>query len=199
MTHARAPRLRPHQILRRARPGRPRTARCCATWRSPSRPANAWRWSVPRAPARARCCAASTATTAPTRARSASATTATGSSSRAPSRAPVLDVRRRTLGYRQPVPARHPARRRRSTSWPSRRSRLGMSARRGAPARPSSCWRVLNIPARLWALPPATFSGGEQQRVNIARSLRSSDYPDPAARRADRLARCRQPRRAWSS
>src|SRR6202045_2790507 len=26
---------------------------------------------------------------------------------------------------------------------------------------------VLNIPAPLWALPPSTFSGGEQQRVNI--------------------------------
>lgn len=29
----------------------------------------------------------------------------------------------------------------------------------------------LNLPERLWALPPATFSGGEQQRVNIARGL----------------------------
>ncbi len=29
----------------------------------------------------------------------------------------------------------------------------------------------LRIPRSLWALPPATFSGGEQQRVNIARSL----------------------------
>jgi hypothetical protein len=29
----------------------------------------------------------------------------------------------------------------------------------------------LRIPERLWPLPPATFSGGEQQRVNIARSL----------------------------
>ena len=29
----------------------------------------------------------------------------------------------------------------------------------------------LNIAPRLWALPPATFSGGEQQRVNIARSF----------------------------
>lgn len=29
----------------------------------------------------------------------------------------------------------------------------------------------LRIPERLWALPPATFSGGEQQRVNIARNL----------------------------
>ncbi len=30
---------------------------------------------------------------------------------------------------------------------------------------------LLAIPERLWALPPATFSGGEQQRVNIARGL----------------------------
>ena len=29
----------------------------------------------------------------------------------------------------------------------------------------------LNIPQRLWTLAPATFSGGEQQRVNIARSF----------------------------
>jgi alpha-D-ribose 1-methylphosphonate 5-triphosphate synthase subunit PhnL len=29
----------------------------------------------------------------------------------------------------------------------------------------------LAIPRRLWSLPPATFSGGEQQRVNIARSF----------------------------
>lgn len=29
----------------------------------------------------------------------------------------------------------------------------------------------LNIPEHLWDLPPATFSGGEQQRVNIARGL----------------------------
>jgi alpha-D-ribose 1-methylphosphonate 5-triphosphate synthase subunit PhnL len=29
----------------------------------------------------------------------------------------------------------------------------------------------LNLPERLWTLPPATFSGGEQQRVNIARGF----------------------------
>ena len=29
----------------------------------------------------------------------------------------------------------------------------------------------LNLPERLWHLPPATFSGGEQQRVNIARGF----------------------------
>jgi alpha-D-ribose 1-methylphosphonate 5-triphosphate synthase subunit PhnL len=36
--------------------------------------------------------------------------------------------------------------------------------------------RRLNIPERLWALPPSTFSGGEQQRVNIARGF-VSDHP----------------------
>jgi alpha-D-ribose 1-methylphosphonate 5-triphosphate synthase subunit PhnL len=30
---------------------------------------------------------------------------------------------------------------------------------------------LLNLPRQLWSLPPATFSGGEQQRVNIARGL----------------------------
>jgi alpha-D-ribose 1-methylphosphonate 5-triphosphate synthase subunit PhnL len=34
----------------------------------------------------------------------------------------------------------------------------------------------LNIPERLWHLPPATFSGGEQQRVNIARGF-AADHP----------------------
>lgn len=34
----------------------------------------------------------------------------------------------------------------------------------------------LNLPESLWHLAPATFSGGEQQRVNIARSL-ILDYP----------------------
>jgi alpha-D-ribose 1-methylphosphonate 5-triphosphate synthase subunit PhnL len=31
--------------------------------------------------------------------------------------------------------------------------------------------RKVNIPERLWSLAPATFSGGEQQRVNVARGL----------------------------
>lgn len=34
----------------------------------------------------------------------------------------------------------------------------------------------LNLPEKLWALPPATFSGGEQQRVNIARGF-ITDHP----------------------
>jgi alpha-D-ribose 1-methylphosphonate 5-triphosphate synthase subunit PhnL len=31
--------------------------------------------------------------------------------------------------------------------------------------------RRFNVPERLWSLPPATFSGGEQQRINLARGL----------------------------
>ena len=34
----------------------------------------------------------------------------------------------------------------------------------------------LNVPERLWHLAPSTFSGGEQQRVNIARGF-VVDYP----------------------
>lgn len=34
----------------------------------------------------------------------------------------------------------------------------------------------LNVPQRLWQLAPSTFSGGEQQRVNIARGF-IKDYP----------------------
>ncbi|RQS71142.1 phosphonate C-P lyase system protein PhnL [Burkholderia sp. Bp8963] len=30
---------------------------------------------------------------------------------------------------------------------------------------------ALNVPERLWQVPPATFSGGEKQRVNLARGL----------------------------
>ncbi len=68
------------------------------------------------------------------------------------------------------VPAGDPA---------GRRPRGGRLRRpRGRPAR-RSCARPrrgasvprLNLPERLWDLPPATFSGGEQQRVNIARGL----------------------------
>ncbi|MEL7014151.1 MAG: ATP-binding cassette domain-containing protein, partial [Pseudomonadota bacterium] len=36
--------------------------------------------------------------------------------------------------------------------------------------------RQLNIPERLWPLSPTTFSGGEQQRVNIARGF-AYEYP----------------------
>jgi alpha-D-ribose 1-methylphosphonate 5-triphosphate synthase subunit PhnL len=40
-----------------------------------------------------------------------------------------------------------------------------------AKARAGSLLASLNIPRKLWHLPPATFSGGEQQRINIARGF----------------------------
>jgi alpha-D-ribose 1-methylphosphonate 5-triphosphate synthase subunit PhnL len=45
-----------------------------------------------------------------------------------------------------------------------------------ARARASELLARLNLPERLWSLPPATFSGGEQQRVNIARGF-ITDHP----------------------
>lgn len=40
-----------------------------------------------------------------------------------------------------------------------------------ASAKAAALLDLLNVPERLWHLPPATFSGGEQQRVNIARGF----------------------------
>ncbi len=40
-----------------------------------------------------------------------------------------------------------------------------------ATARASEVLTRVNLPRRLWSLAPQTFSGGEQQRVNIARSF----------------------------
>ena len=45
-----------------------------------------------------------------------------------------------------------------------------------ANARAEALLKQLNIPERLWSLSPTTFSGGEQQRVNIARGF-VHDYP----------------------
>src|SRR5262245_52517755 len=45
-----------------------------------------------------------------------------------------------------------------------------------ASARAGDLLAKLNIPERLWHLPPATFSGGEQQRVNIARGF-AAEHP----------------------
>jgi len=53
--------------------------------------------------------------------------------------------------------------------------------RRGVPAeiarqQAAEVLERLRVPPRLWRLPPATFSGGEQQRVNLARAF-VADYP----------------------
>jgi alpha-D-ribose 1-methylphosphonate 5-triphosphate synthase subunit PhnL len=81
----------------------------------------------------------------------------------------MLAVRRRTLGYvsqflhvipRVPTLA--------IVAEPLRA--LGIAAGE-ARDRAAALLERLALPERLWSLPPATFSGGEQQRVNIARGL----------------------------
>lgn len=52
---------------------------------------------------------------------------------------------------------------------------VGVSAG-DAEARASALLARLNIPETLWGLSPTTFSGGEQQRVNIARGF-AHPYP----------------------
>ncbi|HCQ58465.1 MAG TPA: phosphonate C-P lyase system protein PhnL, partial [Sulfitobacter sp.] len=50
------------------------------------------------------------------------------------------------------------------------------SSEADARARAGELLAQLNIPERLWQLSPTTFSGGEQQRVNIARGF-AHPYP----------------------
>ena len=52
---------------------------------------------------------------------------------------------------------------------------LGVS-REECTAKAANLLTRLNVPERLWHLAPSTFSGGEQQRVNIARGF-IVDYP----------------------
>jgi alpha-D-ribose 1-methylphosphonate 5-triphosphate synthase subunit PhnL len=49
---------------------------------------------------------------------------------------------------------------------------LALGVKRETAREQARAWLArLNLPETLWSLPPATFSGGEQQRVNIARGL----------------------------
>ncbi|WP_411969186.1 phosphonate C-P lyase system protein PhnL [Paucibacter sp. B2R-40] len=45
------------------------------------------------------------------------------------------------------------------------------AAQQAARAQVAELFARLNLPEAIWDLPPATFSGGEQQRVNIARGF----------------------------
>jgi alpha-D-ribose 1-methylphosphonate 5-triphosphate synthase subunit PhnL len=86
----------------------------------------------------------------------------------------VLDIRRRTLGWVSQFLRVIP----RVSTLDLVRDPL---LRRGvdetiAMSRARSMLERVNLPERLWALPPQTFSGGEQQRVNVARS-----FVDPAS------------------
>lgn len=81
----------------------------------------------------------------------------------------VIAVRRSTLGYVSQflrVIPRVPALD--VVAQPLRQ--VGVAAEE-ARSRAAAWLARLNVAERLWQLPPATFSGGEQQRVNIARGL----------------------------
>jgi len=82
----------------------------------------------------------------------------------------VLDVRRRTLGYVSQflrVIPRVPT----LDIVAEPLLQMGGVSLQQARERAGDLLRRLNVPERLWQLPPGTFSGGEQQRVNIARGL----------------------------
>src|SRR5215510_11221570 len=81
----------------------------------------------------------------------------------------VLDVRKRTLGYvsqfLRVIPRVSSLE---VVAQPLRNNGIDAPSAR---ARAAAMLERLNVPERLWSLAPATFSGGEQQRVNIAREI----------------------------
>jgi alpha-D-ribose 1-methylphosphonate 5-triphosphate synthase subunit PhnL len=86
----------------------------------------------------------------------------------------ILNVRRDTIGYVSQFLRAVP---RVATVDVVAEPLIAGGVERGeARARAGRLLHRLNIPERLWPLPPATFSGGEQQRVNIARGF-ISDLP----------------------
>jgi alpha-D-ribose 1-methylphosphonate 5-triphosphate synthase subunit PhnL len=86
----------------------------------------------------------------------------------------VLDVRRESLGYVSQFLRVIPR-------VPAEQVVAGTLRARGVEAGPAlvrarAVLERLRVPERLWALSPVTFSGGEQQRVNVARVF-VADYP----------------------
>jgi alpha-D-ribose 1-methylphosphonate 5-triphosphate synthase subunit PhnL len=81
----------------------------------------------------------------------------------------ILDMRRRTIGYVSQflrVVPRVPTLD--VVGEPLRRLGVPIEAAR---ARAAALLTQLAVPERMWSLAPQTFSGGEQQRVNIARGF----------------------------
>ncbi|WP_309086346.1 phosphonate C-P lyase system protein PhnL [Chelativorans sp.] len=84
----------------------------------------------------------------------------------------VMEVRRETIGYVSQflrVVPRVPA-----LDIVAEPLLMAGETPEAARARAAALLSRLNLPERLWSLPPATFSGGEQQRVNIARGFITS-------------------------
>lgn len=81
----------------------------------------------------------------------------------------ILDLRRRDIGYVSQFLHCLP----RQTTLDvvgQPLMRLGMK-RHESHEKASVLLKALNVPEHLWSIPPATFSGGERQRVNIARGI----------------------------
>ncbi|SQF98223.1 ABC transporter [Paucimonas lemoignei] len=81
----------------------------------------------------------------------------------------VLEVRRQTLGYVSQFLRVIPRVNSLDVVMEPALARGWLKA--DAKARAEDLLSRLNIPQRLWQLAPGTFSGGEQQRINIARSF----------------------------
>ena len=86
----------------------------------------------------------------------------------------VLEVRRWTMGYVSQFLRAIP--RVSSLDVVAEPLRAVGVARTAARDHAARLLERLRIPERLWNLPPSTFSGGEQQRVNLARGF-AHDYP----------------------
>jgi len=81
----------------------------------------------------------------------------------------ILDVRRQTLGYVSQFLRTVP--RVAALDVVAEPLLARGEAAAGAREKAAALLEKLNLPEALWQLPPATFSGGEQQRVNIARGF----------------------------
>ena len=81
----------------------------------------------------------------------------------------ILDVRRQTLGYVSQFLRTVP--RVAALDVVAEPLLARGEAAAGARQKAAALLEKLNLPEALWQLPPATFSGGEQQRVNIARGF----------------------------
>jgi alpha-D-ribose 1-methylphosphonate 5-triphosphate synthase subunit PhnL len=84
----------------------------------------------------------------------------------------ILDIRRRTIGYVSQFLRAVP----RVAALDVVAEPLIATGTAAEAARETAqrLLKRLHIPPRLWSLPPSTFSGGEQQRVNIARGFISN-------------------------